>query len=434
MKITDLIADKKSGKAHTEEEINFIINGMLDGRIADYQVSAWLMSVCFQGMTFDESARLTQVMAKSGDILDLSTLGNCIVDKHSTGGVGDKTTLILVPLLAAAGIPIAKFSGAGLGFTGGTIDKLKAIPGFKTSLRMEEFIGQVKEIGAAIACQSENFTPADKKLYELRDVTATVNSIPLIASSVMSKKIAAGANIIVLDVKCGSGAFMQTLKEAKELAETMVEIGKRSDKILSAIISSMDQPLGNAIGNGIEVFESIQTLKNEGPKDLKELCLYLGASGLVKANKIKNIDEGKKRLNKFLENGRAYEKFLEIVKYQGGNTEFVENPARLCETEFAFPLEAEDSGYVERLDAFTAAKASKLLGTGRDKKDDLINYNAGIFLNKKIGDKVYKGDLLAKIYANSVEEGRKSREMLAGAFCLSKEPVNLPELIIDIID
>ncbi len=433
MKMTDLIAAKKYGGVHTEEEINFIINGTVDKSIPDYQISAWLMSVCFQGMTFEESAMLTRAMAKSGDMLDLTALGGNVADKHSTGGVGDKTTLIIVPLLAASGIPVAKFSGRGLGFTGGTIDKLEAIPGFRTSLAMDEFIGQVKEIGAAIASQTGNFTPADKKLYELRDVTATVNSIPLIASSVMSKKLAAGSDIIVLDVKCGSGAFMKNLDEAKKLAETMAEIGKRSAKTMSAVISSMEQPLGNVIGNGIEVFESVQILKNEGPEDLKELCLYLSAIGLLKANKVKTIEEGVKNLDKLLKTGRAYEKFLEIVKHQGGNVDFIENPEKLYETQFAFPLESTKAGYVNKLDALEVANAAKLLGTGRDKKEDSINYNTGIFLNKKIGDKVYNGDILATIYANSVTEGKKSREILANAYELSKEPVKIPDLIIETI-
>lgn len=432
--MVDLINKKRSGNPHTQEEINYIINGMLESNIPDYQVSAWLMSVCFQGMTFDESALLTQVMANSGDILDLSSLGDCIIDKHSTGGVGDKTTLILVPLLASAGIPIAKFSGRGLGFTGGTIDKLESIPGFRTSLGIDEFLRQVKEIGAAIASQTGNFTPADKKMYELRDVTATVESIPLIASSVMSKKIAAGANTIILDVKCGSGAFMQKPESAKMLAETMVEIGKRSGKSVSAVITSMEQPLGNAVGNGIEVYESIQTLKNEGPDDLKELSLYLGAVGLVKSGKSKSIEDGKKLLAKLLENGAAYEKFLEIVKYQGGNVEFIETPGKLCETQFAFTLNAGEAGYVEKLDALTVALASKLLGTGRDKKEDPINYNTGVLLNKKIGDKVYRDEILAKVYSNSVEEGQNSRELLKKAFSLSKAPVDSPALIIENID
>lgn len=433
MRMIDLIEKKKSGGAHTEDEINFIINGMLSGSIPDYQLSAWLMGVCFKGMTFDESAMLTLAMAKSGDVLDLCPLGDCIIDKHSTGGVGDKTTLIIVPLLAAAGFPVAKLSGRGLGFTGGTIDKLESIPGFRTALTNDEFIAQVKNVGGAIASQTGNFTPADKKLYELRDVTATVNSIPLIASSVVSKKIAAGANVIVLDVKCGSGAFMKSVEESRELAGTMVEIGKRAGRAISAVITSMEQPLGNSIGNGIEVSESIQVLKDEGPADLKEICLYLSAKGLMQAGKVKTIEEGRKHLEKFLKDGSAYAKFLDIVKAQGGNTDYIENPEKLYETQFAFTLEAEEAGYVESLDALTVARASKMLGTGRDKKDDPINYNTGIFLNKKIGDKVYKREMLAKVYANSVEEGQKSRELLLSAFKLSKNPIEPPPLVLGVV-
>lgn len=431
MKMLDLINNKKNGRSHNEEEINFIINGFLNGTIPDYQISSWLMSVYFKGMTFDESSLLTNIMAKSGDVLDLSRLGGSIIDKHSTGGVGDKTTLIIAPLLAAAGFPIAKFSGRGLGFTGGTIDKLDSIPGFKTSPGIEEFLVQVEEIGAAIASQTGNFTPADKKLYELRDVTSTVESIPLIASSVMSKKLASGANIIILDVKCGTGAFMTDLDKARELAQTMVEIGKRSGKKMGAYITSMEQPLGNTIGNGIEVYEAIQTLKNDGADDLKEISLYLAAAGIVKAEKAKSIDEAKNKLEKHLENGSAYDKFKEIVKRQGGDINFIENPENLFETEFAFNLEAEESGYVQELNALISANASKQLGTGRDKKEDKITYNTGIFLNKKIGDKAYKGELLAKIYANSVEEGKKAREMLSKAYILSKQPVKAPNLILD---
>lgn len=428
MKMIDLINKKKAGFAHTEEEINFLINGMLDGTIPDYQLSSWLMGVCFKGMTFEESTSLTMAMAKSGDMLDLGQLGDVIIDKHSTGGVGDKTTLIVVPLLAAAGMPVAKFSGRGLGFTGGTIDKLEAIPGFKTALTREEFFGQIKNIGAAIASQTSNFTPADKKLYELRDVTATIDSIPLIASSVVSKKIAAGANVIVLDVKCGSGAFMKTCEESGELAKTMVEIGKRSGRKICAVISSMEQPLGNTIGNGIEVAESIEVLKNEGPEDLTQLSLHLASTALAKAGK------PNKNLGKLLENGRAYEKFLEIVKAQGGDVDYIENPQKLTETEFGFTLCAGEAGYVSSLDALTVANAAKTLGTGRDKKEDQIDYRAGVVLNKKIGDKVYKGQVLAKIFANSVEQGNKARELLAQAFKLEKVEVQPGPLILDFIE
>ncbi|MDD3149595.1 MAG: thymidine phosphorylase, partial [Candidatus Gastranaerophilales bacterium] len=284
MKMTDLILIKKNGLNHTATEIKFIVDGIVNGTIPDYQLSAWLMAVCFKGMGFKENAIFTEEMAKSGDILDLSEIGKYVIDKHSTGGVGDKTTLILIPLLAAAGLPVAKLSGRGLGHTGGTIDKLESIPGFKTSLPLNNFISQVKEIKMAIASQTAQLSPADGKLYALRDVTATVDSIPLIAASVVSKKVASGANTIVLDVKCGSGAFIKTFEEAKELSRTMVEIGKYLDRRITAVITDMSQPLGQAIGNSLEVIESIEILKNRGSKDLRELCLHLGAVSLLDAN------------------------------------------------------------------------------------------------------------------------------------------------------
>jgi pyrimidine-nucleoside phosphorylase len=434
MKMVDVIAKKKSGASHTQEEINFLINGLLDGSIPDYQLSAWLMAVCLKGMDFDESYMLTKAMANSGDIIDLSGLGEFIVDKHSTGGVGDKTTLILVPLLASAGVPVAKLSGRGLGFTGGTIDKLEAIEGFKTALSNEEFINQVKTTGAAIASQTANLTPADKKMYELRDVTCTIDSIPLIAASVVSKKFAAGANTIVLDVKCGSGAFMKTFEEAEKLSITMSEIGKRSGKSITCVITSMEQPLGNAIGNGIEVFESIQTLNNEGPADLKELCLYLGAISLLKINKVKTLEEGKNLLEEKLKDGSAFNKFKELVAAQKGNIEYLENPQKLIETSFGFELTAEDSGFVSELDALTVAKASKALGTGREKKEDPIDYTAGVLLYKKIGDKINQGEALAKVYANSIESGKNSIEILKQAYEISEEKPQLSQLILKIID
>jgi pyrimidine-nucleoside phosphorylase len=432
--MVDIIARKKNGGENTQEEINFLTKGVADGTIPDYQLSAWLMAVCLKGMSFDESYMLTQAVTNSGDVIDLSSLGDFIVDKHSTGGVGDKTTLILIPLLAAAGIPVAKLSGRGLGFTGGTIDKLEAIKGFKTSLSNDEFINQVKNVGAAIVSQTANLTPADKKMYELRDVTSTIDSIPLIAASVISKKFAAGSNVIILDVKCGSGAFMKTLAEAEELSVTMTEIGKRAGKPVVCVITSMEQPLGNTVGNGIEVFESIQTLKNEGPEDLKELCLYLGAVSLLKIGKVKDIDEGKELLDQKLKDGSAFEKFKEMVKAQHGELEYIENPDKLIATKYAFELIAESSGYVNKLDALTVAKASKTLGTGREKKEDAIDYTAGVLLYKKIGDRVNKGEALAKIYSNSVDLGQNSREILSQAYEISSEKPQKPELIIKLID
>jgi len=434
MRMVDIIAGKKNGNPNKQEEINFITKGILNGTVPDYQLSAWLMAVCLKGMTFDESYMLTQSVVNSGEIMDLSSLGDIIVDKHSTGGVGDKTTLVLAALLAAAGIPVAKLSGRGLGFTGGTIDKLESIKGFKAELSNDEFINQVKNVGAAIVSQTANLTPADKKMYELRDVTATIDSIPLIAASVVSKKFAAGSNVIVLDVKCGSGAFMKTLEEAEALSVTMTEIGKRAGKPVICVITSMAQPLGNTVGNGIEVFESIKTLQNEGPDDLNELCLYLGAISLVKAGKVKTIEEGKELLAQKLKDGSAFKKFKEMIKAQHGDIEYLENPDKLIQTKFEYELISESSGYVSKLDALTVAKASKALGTGREKKEDPIDYTAGIRLYKKIGDNINKGEPLAKIYANSEQSGQAAKEILNQAYEISSEKPQIPELIIKVIE
>lgn len=433
-KMVDLIAKKRNGEAHTEEEIKFICEGIKNDTIPDYQVSAWLMAVYLKGMTFDESAILTDAVAHSGDILDLSGLGEYVVDKHSTGGVGDKATLVLIPLLAAAGIPVAKLSGRGLGHTGGTIDKLESIPGFKTSLELDEFIEEAKKTGAAIASQTAKLTPVDGKLYALRDVTATVESIPLIAASVVSKKIAAGANVIVLDVKCGSGAFMKDLNAAEDLSRTMVEIGKRLDKKITAVITSMEQPLGNAVGNSVEVIESIETLQNKGPEDLKELCLVLGAISLAHANKVSSIEEGRNVLKECFANGSAYEKFKEIVKAQGGSLEAIEDVTKLPTSKYVYELKSDKDGYINRLDALTIAQACKLLGAGREKKEDAIDYSVGIVLSKKIADKVNSGDTLAKIYANSEELAQKAVETAQQAFGFSSEPVEAPPLIYEIIE
>ena len=434
LKIVDLIAKKKYGEAHTQEEINFIINGIKDESIPDYQLSAWLMAVCHKGMTFDENSALTLAMAHSGDVLDLSLLGEHIIDKHSTGGVGDKTTLILIPMLAAAGLPVAKLSGRGLGHTGGTIDKLESIAGFNPSLELDAFLEQVKSVGAAIAAQTSHLAPADGKLYALRDVTATVDSIPLIAASVMSKKIAAGANVIILDVKCGNGAFIKCMEDAKKLSTTMVEIGKRLNKSVTAVITSMDQPLGKAIGNSIEVVESINTLKNQGPEDLKELCLDLGAIALVKSNKATDINAAKDILNKCLEDGSAYNKFKEIVKAQGGDTEVLDYPDRLPKAKYIVEFKCSADGYIQELDALSVAKACKVLGAGREKKGDPIDYAVGIYLNNKIGDKVSKGCVLAQIYTNSEELGNTASEILEKAYKYSDKPVEKPKMIDEIID
>ncbi|MDD3012199.1 MAG: thymidine phosphorylase [Candidatus Gastranaerophilales bacterium] len=433
MRMIDIIAGKRSGNAHSLDEINYIINGITNGIIPDYQISAWLMAICFNGMNIDESSMLTNAMADSGNILDLSEIGEFVVDKHSTGGVGDKTTLILIPLLAAAGIPVAKLSGRGLGHTGGTIDKLESIPGFKTSLELDEFLAQVKDIGAAIASQTNQLAPADGKLYALRDVTATIESIPLIAASVVSKKIAAGANVIVLDVKCGSGAFMKTLLEAQDLSNTMVEIGKRLNKSISVVITSMEQPLGNAVGNSLEVIESIQTLKNQGPEDLKELCLILGAVTLVKLNKAETINDAKRILNCYLEDGSAYNKFKEIVRTQGGDDNAIDNIENLPASKYVIEIKSENDGYIKNVDALNIAKACKFLGAGRMKKGDNIDHAVGIVLNKKIGDEVLKEEILAFVHANSQDFVTEAINLVKKAYNFSETAPKLPELVYEIL-
>lgn len=433
-KMTDLITKKKNEEKHSSEEINYIVSGAANGTIPDYQLSAWFMAVCLKGMDFEESSILTEAMANSGDILDLSCLGENITDKHSTGGVGDKATLVLIPLLAAAGLKTAKLSGRGLGHTGGTIDKLESIPGFQTYLDLDRFLNQVKSIGAAISSQTLNLAPADARIYALRDVTATIDSIPLIASSVMSKKIAAGANIIVLDVKCGSGAFMKTVEEASRLAETMVQIGNKLNKKTAAVVTDMEQPLGCAVGNSLEVKEAIDTLKNNGPEDLKKLCLYLGAISMVKAGKAADIKDAEIILENHLKDGSAFEKFKEIASWQGADIDYIDNPEKLPFADHIIEVKSQNSGFVEKLDALSVAKACKVLGAGRDKKDDKIDYSVGILLNKKIGDRVEKDEVLARIYANDSEKGNISRDLMLCAFETSENPVIKPDLIIKTIE
>jgi len=434
MRMVDIITGKRNGNTHTQQEMDFLIKGITNGSIPDYQISAWLMATYFNGMNVEESARLTYAMAYSGDVLDMSEIGEFVIDKHSTGGVGDKATLILIPLLAAAGLPVAKLSGRGLGHTGGTIDKLESIPGFRTSLELDEFLSQVKTIGAAIASQTAHLAPADGKLYALRDVTATIESIPLIAASVVSKKIAAGANVIVLDVKCGSGAFMKTLPEAQKLSNTMVEIGKRLNKSISAVITSMEQPLGNYVGNSLEVIESIQTLKNQGPEDLTELTLVLGAISLVKLNMAETINEAKAILRRHLEDGSAYNKFIEIVKMQGGDINAIENIENLPTATHLIEVKSEGAGYVNNLEALSIAKACKILGAGRERKEDSIDHAVGIVLNKKIGDKVQVGETLAVIHANCQECAVEAIELVKKAFSYSETIPQKPELIYEIIN
>ncbi len=436
MKMIDLIFAKKAGAEHSRKQIDFIINGVVSGDIPDYQISAWLMAVCWRGMSMQETADLTDAMARSGAILDLSSVGPLIGDKHSTGGVGDKTTLILVPLLAAAGIPMAKLSGRGLGHTGGTIDKLEAIPGFKTDLTTKQFVDQVKRIGMAIGGQTQDLAPADGKIYALRDVTATVDSIPLIAASVMSKKIAAGANLIILDVKSGSGAFMTDESEAIKLAQTMYEVGKRLGKPVSAVVTDMDQPLGNAVGNTLEVIESIETLKGKGPKDLTELCLVLGSLAMVKSGKAADDEIARKQLMALMENGTALNYFKRLIEAQGGDVRVIDNPElmpRATET-FDFATTANGKGqsngkWIKYIDARKVAEACKIIGGGRSRKGDAIHLGVGVKLHLKVGDAVTATEPLASIYADSENDRQAATEVLNDAFQFSDTPTEPIKLV-----
>ncbi len=425
MRVYDVIVKKRDGRELSLEEIKFLIDGYVSGSIPDYQMSAFSMAVYFQGMTARETADLTRVMLESGDRIDLSAIPGIKVDKHSTGGVGDKTTLVVAPLVAAAGIPVAKMSGRGLGHTGGTIDKLSAIPGFQVELTPEKFLRQVREIGLAVVGQTGNLVPADKKLYALRDVTATVNSLPLIASSIMSKKLAAGADKIILDVKAGSGAFMKTTEEAFALARAMVDIGNSMDRETLAIISDMDQPLGNMVGNSLEVIEAIETLKGKGPEDLRSLCLELGAWMLVLAEKAADVSRGREMLAQFLASGKGLEKLKEMVSAQGGNPEAITNQELLPRAEKTVPVRANRSGTVSHLDAEKVGLAAMAAGAGRSKKEDDIDLAAGIVLKAKRGDKVGRGQILAEIHTASREKGNQAASILAGAYSFGA-PVDRP--------
>lgn len=429
VRYVDLIYKKRLGEEHTKEEIQQITHGVTSGEMPDYQISAWLMAVCIKGMTLDEAAYLTEAMVKSGDIMDLSSLGEYVIDKHSTGGVGDKTTLVLGPMLASAGIPIAKLSGRGLGHTGGTIDKLEAIPNFNTSIPVDKFLQQVKEYGIAIGGQTAKLAPADGTIYALRDVTATVDNIPLIAASVVSKKIASGSNVIILDVKYGTGAFMKTVEEAEELSRTMVEIGKRLNKYITCVVTSMEQPLGQAVGHSLEVIESINTLQHKGPEDLTELCLTLGAVALHKAKVVASTEEGRKLLEENLDNGKALKKFEDLIKAQGGDISVISDFSKFRPAKIKEELKAEKDGYVKTCDALTVAKACKVLGAGRDKKGDPVNMAVGIVVKKKVSDQVKAGDVLAEIYADDEDKLKQSREMLAKAYVITDEKVEKPALI-----
>jgi pyrimidine-nucleoside phosphorylase len=426
--MVDLIQKKRDGKELTKAEIDHIITNYTNGEIPDYQMSAFAMAVYFKDMTTEERANFTMAMVESGDQIDLSAIEGIKVDKHSTGGVGDTTTLVLAPLVAALGVPVAKMSGRGLGHTGGTIDKLEAVPGFHVEIDNQQFIELVNKNKLAVIGQSGNLTPADKKLYGLRDVTATVNSIPLIASSIMSKKIAAGADAIVLDVKTGAGAFMKTPEEAEELANAMVKIGNAVGRNTMAVISDMSQPLGLAIGNALEIKEAIDTLNGNGPKDLEELCLTLGSHMVYLAKKADSLEEAREMLKEAISSGKALETLKVFLKAQGGDDSVVDNPEKLPQAAHTFELTADEDGYVSEIIADEIGTAAMILGAGRATKESQIDLAVGLMLNKKVGDQVSKGDSLVTIYSNTQDvEDVKNR--IRNAYTLTKDAVDAPPLI-----
>jgi pyrimidine-nucleoside phosphorylase len=429
MRAVDVIARKRDGMALTAEEIDYFVQGFTQGRIPDYQVAAWLMAVLLRGMNRQETIDLTMAMVRSGETLDLREISSLVVDKHSTGGVGDKTTLVVAPMVAAAGARVGKMSGRGLGFTGGTLDKLESIPGFRADLGIEEFRAQLESVGVVVTGQSSQLAPADGKLYALRDVTATVRSLPLIASSIMSKKIAAGTEGVVLDVKMGHGAFMGTHEDAQELASLMVHIGNKVGRRVRAAISDMDQPLGNAVGNALEVREALDTLLGKGPADLRRLCLTVASQMLLVAGMVQDEAEARVRLEQVLGDGRALSKFREWIQAQGGDIRYVDDPAKLPTARFVTELLAPRSGYVAGVDAREIGLTSMLLGGGRARKGDQIDHSVGIVLAAKIGDFVAKGQLLLTIHANDEAQLPGAQQRLLAAYERSDDPVAPPSLI-----
>ena len=432
MRMIDIIEHKRDGKILTNEEINFFITNYVDGKIPDYQVSALLMAILFRGMSDEEIFNLTNDMLHSGDIIDLSKIKGVKVDKHSTGGVGDKTSLVLGPLVASCGAKLAKMSGRGLGHTGGTLDKMESIPGMQINISEDNFISQVNKIGMAIVGQTGHLVPADKKLYALRDVTGTVDSLPLIASSIMSKKLASGSDSILLDVKVGSGAFMKTLEMGEELAKTMVSIGKYFKKDTRAILTDMDEPLGLAVGNNLEVIEAINTLKGNGPKDLTELCIKAGAIMLLQAKICTSFEEGEKLLQSKIENGEAFKKFVEFVEAQGGDITYVLNTSKFEKAKYEISINSNKSGYITKIDALEIGEFAMKLGAGREKIEDKIDYSAGIILSKKIGDFVNSGDELCKIYTNK-ENYEEIIKEIKNSFIISENKPENRKIIYKII-
>lgn len=425
MRMLDLIRKKKTGQELTKEEIEFFVSGYVQNAIPDYQVSSLLMSIWFNGLSLNETVALTNAMVKSGEVVDLSFINDVVVDKHSTGGIGDKTSLIVLPIVASLGVPIAKMSGRGLGFTGGTIDKLESIEGFKTELSLEQFKENVRRYGLCLVGQMGNLVPADKKIYALRDVTETVDSIPLIASSIMSKKIASGADAIVLDVKVGSGAFMKDIESAEKLAQVMVKIGKEMKRNTIAILSNMDQPLGNSVGNKIEVQEVVRFLRdNIWENDLYELSVEIATYMYLLSGKIDNLDKAKEKVIEVIRNKSAYNKFTEFVNAQGGNIESIEK----LDVKHQIDIVSEQDGYVKEINSEEVGIATMMLGAGRERKEDSIDHEVGVKLHVKIGDKISKGDKLFTIYSNK-DNNDDVKTKLANSITITKEKVTKPPVI-----
>ena len=434
MRMVDLIIKKREGHALTREEIAFWIYGYVNGIVPDYQVSAMNMAILFKGMTEEEVINLTDLMEHSGETLDLSNLKGVKVDKHSTGGVGDKTSLVLGPMVAACGATFAKLSGRGLGHTGGTLDKLESIPGLTIQVNGDRFINQVNKIGIAIAGQTQSLVPADKKMYALRDVTGTVESIPLIAASVMSKKLAAGTDAILLDVTLGNGAFMKDINQARTLAKLMVKIGNGLKRDTRAVLSNMNEPLGLAVGNALEVKEAIAALHGEGPEDLMELCYIAGSIMLEQAHICKDYEEGRKMLEECIKDGSAFNKFLEMVVAQGGDVEYILHPEKFNMAKNIIPIYAQEEGYVKGINALEIGLSSMTLGGGRETLDDVIDMSAGIMLNKKIGDYVKEGEVLCYLHSNkNVTLINRVAKNVFNAFEISKEFVEKPKVVLEVI-
>ena len=433
MNIQEIIAKKRDGEALNKEEINYFITKYVAGEITDYQASALIMAIYINGMNKEETTDLTLEMAGSGDILDLSGISKNVIDKHSTGGVGDKITLVLMPIIASLGIPVAKMSGRGLGFTGGTVDKLESIPGYKTEIDINTFIEDVKKIGISIIGQTANLAPADKKIYALRDTINCVSSMPLIASSIMSKKIAAGANKIVLDVTVGSGAFMKNKEDAIKLSNMMKDIGDLAGRETVCILTNMNEPVGYSIGNTLEIIETVECLKGNIPEDIKEIITTIGSYIIKLSGKGNNLEENKKLILENVQNGKAYNKFLELVQNQNGDIEYIKDTSKFERAKCIIPVISEKEGFIEELNAEKVGQISVLLGAGRLKKEDSIDKAVGIVLNKKIADKVQNGEILAYIHANDEEKGKVLAEELKQAYKISEIKVKKEKVILGII-